>query len=257
VSIVGGDVMTDEEFRAFTRTVTRFNAIQIWEDTHLVEPAEVTAEEEGSQNHSCDSNLWMADEVTLVARRDITVGEELTVDYALFTTGPVSWIDGLCRCCSPHCRRVPGGDDWMLAEVQQRYRGHFSPFINERIAKRGVKARGSRQPVISGSCAGGADAGDDESARSGASVARQYHGQTDVRFRAGPTHLLGHDTPWEAERAGCSRQSGTSLSPPTKPNNAADGAGVRDGKLGLLARPHGKRTTQRPTLGREAATCWP
>ena len=78
----------------------------------------------------------MTDEVTLVARTDIAAGEELTVDYALFTTGPVTWIDGPCRCGSPHCRTVPRGGDWMLAEVQHRYRGHFSPFINERIAKR-------------------------------------------------------------------------------------------------------------------------
>ena len=28
-------------------------------------------------NHSCDPNVWMKDEVTLVARRDIVVGEEL------------------------------------------------------------------------------------------------------------------------------------------------------------------------------------
>ncbi len=125
MAVVGGDVMTDEEFRAFARSQDRYNAIQIGEDAHLVEPAEVTAQEEGSLNHSCDANLWMADEVTLVARTDIAAGEELTVDYALFTTGPVSWIDGPCRCGSPRCRTVPSGDDWMLTEVQQRYRGHF------------------------------------------------------------------------------------------------------------------------------------
>lgn len=27
------------------------------------------------------------------------------------------------------------GDDWRLPEVQQRYAGHFSPFINERIRR--------------------------------------------------------------------------------------------------------------------------
>ena len=137
VAIVGGDLMTDKEFRACARSHARYNAIQIGEDAHLVEPTEVTAQEEGSLNHSCDANLWMTDEVTLVARMDIAAGEEFTVDYALFTTGPTSWIDGPCRCGSPRCRTVPGGDDWTLAEVQHRYRGHFSPFINVRIAKRG------------------------------------------------------------------------------------------------------------------------
>lgn len=137
LAVVGGDVMTDDEFRALARSQARYNAIQIGEDAHLVEPAEVTVQEEGSLNHSCDANLWMADEVTLVARTDIAAGEELTVDYALFTTGPASWIDGPCRCGSRRCRTVPRGDDWTLTEVQRRYRGHFSPFINERITKRG------------------------------------------------------------------------------------------------------------------------
>ena len=34
-------------------------------------------------NHSCDSNTWFDDEVTISARRDIEIGEELTIDYAL------------------------------------------------------------------------------------------------------------------------------------------------------------------------------
>jgi hypothetical protein len=39
-------------------------------------------------NHSCDANLWMGDEVTVVARCDIAAGEELTQDYALYTASP-------------------------------------------------------------------------------------------------------------------------------------------------------------------------
>jgi hypothetical protein len=34
-------------------------------------------------NHSCDPNVWMEDEVTLAARRDLGVGEELTAVCAL------------------------------------------------------------------------------------------------------------------------------------------------------------------------------
>ena len=48
VAIVGGDVLTDGAFRAFARSHARYNAIQIGEDTHLVEPVEVTAREQGS-----------------------------------------------------------------------------------------------------------------------------------------------------------------------------------------------------------------
>lgn len=134
VEAVGGVVMTEEEFRAFQREVVRYNAIQIGEGLHLVELAEVTERQAGgSLNHSCDSNLWMADEVTLVARRDIAAGEELTIDYALFTAQPGWTLDQACQCGEPACRHVITGNDWRLPEVQRRYYPHFSPFLNRRI----------------------------------------------------------------------------------------------------------------------------
>ena len=82
----------------------------------------------------------MTDEATLAARRDITAGEELTVDYALFTANPAWGLYGPCKCGSPSCRGTVRGADWRLPEVQDKYRDHFSPFINERIAKIGGQA---------------------------------------------------------------------------------------------------------------------
>lgn len=134
VEIVGGTVMTDAEFCAFQRTTPRYNAIQIDEDLHLVESPEITQlRVGGSLNHCCDSNLWMIDEVTLAARRDIAAGEELTVDYALVTVQPDWVLDQPCHCGSPVCRHTITGNDWKLPDVQQRYYPHFSPFINARI----------------------------------------------------------------------------------------------------------------------------
>jgi hypothetical protein len=132
LSIVGGSVMSDDEFRRFVSTAKSFNAIQIDELLHLVELPEATARSEGSLNHHCDSNLWMLDQVTLAARGPITAGSELTVDYALFTTSGV-WLSGPCQCGSRLCRVTPCGTDWRLREVRDRYSGHFSPFLNSRI----------------------------------------------------------------------------------------------------------------------------
>jgi hypothetical protein len=134
VEIVGGTLMTQAQFETFLATAKRFNAVQIDEGMHLVEMPEVTKARGGSVNHSCDSNLWMADEATVVARRDIGAGEELTLDYALHAVNPDWELDGPCNCGSPLCRGRVRGSDWRLAEVRERYRGHFSPFINERIA---------------------------------------------------------------------------------------------------------------------------
>ena len=81
VCIVGGTVMTDAEFVAFQATHSLYNSIQIDKNLHLVEDPEITRSLEGSMNHSCDSSSWMGDEVTLVARRDIESGEEVTVVF--------------------------------------------------------------------------------------------------------------------------------------------------------------------------------
>ena len=99
-----------------------------------------TIEERGEyatyfMNHSCDSNVWMRNGWTLVARRDISVGEELTLDYAL-VEGDESFLpDWECACGSSECRKKITGQDWLLPQIQQRYKGYFSPLINKRIAR--------------------------------------------------------------------------------------------------------------------------
>jgi uncharacterized protein len=135
VAIVGGTVMTEDEFHAYLATTSRFNAIQIGECLHLVDLIQAPESVTGSINHSCDSNLWLQDEVTIVARRAIAAGEELTLDYALTTVEPDWQLDQPCQCKTPACRGIIRGTDWQLPEVQQRYQGHFAPFINERIRK--------------------------------------------------------------------------------------------------------------------------
>lgn len=136
IEIVGGTVMSDAAFRAFVGTTPQFNAIQIAEHLHLVEAPERTHQRAGgSLNHSCDSNTWMADEVTVVARRSIAAGEEITVDYALFTVQPEWVLDQPCQCGTAVCRHTITGNDWQRLDVQQRYYPHFSPFINVRIER--------------------------------------------------------------------------------------------------------------------------
>jgi hypothetical protein len=83
-------------------------------------------------NHSCDPNLWMRDEVTLIARRSIAPGAEITADYALWEFDD-DWMLKPCACGSPLCRRVITGGDWRSKEIQRRYKGHFLPWINQQI----------------------------------------------------------------------------------------------------------------------------
>jgi uncharacterized protein len=82
-------------------------------------------------NHSCDPNVGFAGNIVLVAMCDVSAGEELTTDYALFDDYDE---DMACHCNTAQCRRVIGGRDWRRSELQRRYHGYFSWYLQEKIA---------------------------------------------------------------------------------------------------------------------------
>ena len=55
-------------------------------------------------NHSCDPTLWWTDDSTLVARRMIASGDELTVDYATSSADPDFTM--YCHCETYRCRQL-------------------------------------------------------------------------------------------------------------------------------------------------------
>lgn len=132
VAVLGGRIIDDAELARLAGH--RYSSAAIDEGAHLLMEDDDPL---SCGNHSCDSNLWMRDEVTLAARRDIGPGEELTIDYALLT-GPAEWRMEPCACGSSACRLSVTGEDWRLLDVQRRYAGHFSPFIQRRIALTGA-----------------------------------------------------------------------------------------------------------------------
>jgi uncharacterized protein len=97
-------------------------------------------------NHSCDANAWLDGDVTLVARRDIAAGEEITLDQGTWNYDESEYtVDAEdCTCGSPHCRRRLTEKDWMLPAVQKRYRGHFHPIVQALIDARRLPARRKR-----------------------------------------------------------------------------------------------------------------
>lgn len=138
-----GRVVTLDDLHRIEREGRYHSSLAIGEGRHLllnvVDPAAVPARLEagsgvGGFNHSCDANLWMDDEVTVSARRDIAAGEELTIDEALISDDP-DFAMGPCHCGTAVCRRTITGADWRLPDVQQRYEGYFSPFLNRRIER--------------------------------------------------------------------------------------------------------------------------
>jgi SET domain-containing protein len=84
-------------------------------------------------NHSCDPNAGFHGNIIGVAMRDILVGEEITNDYAMFLSH--SYLEMECRCGSRKCRNKITKDDWKDKEIQERYRGYFALYLEEKISK--------------------------------------------------------------------------------------------------------------------------
>lgn len=130
VAVKGGHIVTSAELAALPGHLQESD-VQITDDLHLVA---LDDEEHESVmlflNHSCEPNVGFAGNVVLVAMRHVAAGEELTTDYALFDDYEGTMA---CRCGSPTCRRTIDGRDWRRPELQDRYRGYFSWYLQRRI----------------------------------------------------------------------------------------------------------------------------
>ena len=82
-------------------------------------------------NHSCMPNAGLSSSVSLVAMRDIRPGEEICFDYAMSDGTPYDEFE--CQCGTLYCRGQVTGDDWQRLELQKRYAGYFSPYLQRRI----------------------------------------------------------------------------------------------------------------------------
>jgi uncharacterized protein len=132
VAIKGGHLVTTAALRSLPERLQN-SEIQIAGGFHLVAVEE--AEYEPVMlfiNHSCEPNVGFAGNIVLVAMRDISQGEELTTDYALFDD-----YDGSmeCHCQASSCRGTIGGRDWQRPELQRKYGGYFSSYLLGRMTR--------------------------------------------------------------------------------------------------------------------------
>ncbi len=125
----------------------RLLTIQVEEDLYLVSAEDGPAD---WVNHSCNPNCGLSGQVALVALRRLEPGEEVCFDYAMSDGSPYDQFT--CGCGGADCRGKITGEDWSRPELWERYRGHFSPYLQRRIdaklaAKRGLRSHseGGRQ----------------------------------------------------------------------------------------------------------------
>jgi len=132
VCVKGGHVFTRGQLQSVAVLLGPAE-IQIGEDLFI---GPLTQEERESgmifSNHSCDPNIGVKGQIVFVAMRDIQPGEELTHDWA--TTDDDSY-EMYCACKAATCRKVITGQDWRKKELQQKYRGFFSWYLQGKIDK--------------------------------------------------------------------------------------------------------------------------
>lgn len=130
VAVKGGYIVSKRQWTELERKLGSAE-IQIAEDLFIA-PVRKN-HREGSMlysNHSCEPNMGVQGQIVFAAMRDIAAGEELTHDWA--TTDDAD-VELQCNCGARLCRRVITGKDWMKTALQEKYKGWFSWFLQQRI----------------------------------------------------------------------------------------------------------------------------
>src|SRR5215216_565877 len=110
---LGGRLVGSAELDALVRQAEAdpaapyVDTITVYDDAHLVLPPNTPIH---FGNHSCDPTLWLVGPYEMATRRNVTAGEEATLDY-----GTVSGADGFrmtCACRAAVCRGEVTSADW-------------------------------------------------------------------------------------------------------------------------------------------------
>lgn len=134
VVVKGGHIFDRQTRDELAKTL---GPAEIQIDDHLFIGPKTPEERETSMmclNHSCEPNVQIVGQITFRATRDIEPGEELTFDYA---TGDDDDWEMVCACGSSFCRGQVSGQDWKLPELQRRYAGRFSEYLQRKMENDG------------------------------------------------------------------------------------------------------------------------
>ena len=125
---LGKFVTTEEDSEIYDKGLDHM--IQVDDDLFFAATKESESEDADLFNHSCNPNCGIRDRLKIISMLDIKVGEELTLDYAMMESSKYSFK---CNCGALNCRQIVTGDDWKIPKLQQKYRGYFSDYLQNRI----------------------------------------------------------------------------------------------------------------------------
>jgi SET domain-containing protein len=124
VASFGGNVIDQSELAKYSfDRVSR--SLQLNSDTYLLSG---NIPEAGDMiNHSCEPNCGIAGTSSVLALRDLKIGEELTFDYAMSDSS--QYDEFVCACGKEKCREKITGMDWQNKDLQTKYGKYFSSYI--------------------------------------------------------------------------------------------------------------------------------
>ena len=106
IAVIGGVVMDEDD---------NYIAMPMGTGVYLHQVNDV---HKGTINHSCDPNCKIEGFNKLVAKRDIDINEELTIDYGTVSIGKGTTLISDCTCGSPACRHIIKSDDYKLLPLE-------------------------------------------------------------------------------------------------------------------------------------------
>ncbi len=133
IAIFGGKVM---DFPTWDKLPKELNEVSIQiHDDFLIGPNNIKDLGTGDYiNHSCEPNSGIKGQIFLEAMKNISPNEEITFDYCTVAAGP--YFEFECNCGSNNCRKKLTTEDWKNSELQKKYKGYFSYFLEKKINKK-------------------------------------------------------------------------------------------------------------------------
>ncbi len=132
VAIKGGHIIDLKLFEERCESLVGMSILQI-DDNFVLAPLEKDEIEDVVIyiNHSCNPNIGLRGEITFVAMRNINIGEEIVIDYAMIQNNNDEAMQ--CNCGAETCRKIITGHDWSHKDLQEKYGRYFSAFLREKI----------------------------------------------------------------------------------------------------------------------------
>ena len=126
IAVKSGQILTKKQVEALD--IDLHAELQIAEDLYITPTNEKEYDENMvCINHSCTPNAGVKGNIVWVALRDIEPKEEITMDYVIIDNDPTSAFD--CSCGTAGCRGKVSGQDWKQKELQEKYKGYFTSYV--------------------------------------------------------------------------------------------------------------------------------